>query len=207
MKLFNASWDTQDPFHMFEAVISVSSPDHLQKGGALLLHGGEDISPSIYNHKNSKYCHAKKEPSVRDQLELDLIKRAVSLEMPIIGICRGAQLLCAFDGGHLVQHIVGHATEGHNVVSEQYGNLGVSNSAHHQMMQPRKSRDNNIIGYVEETLYGYEEKDILREYQNCPEIIHFNKIKGFGIQGHPEWMKRDDLYLNNCIKIMKDVLL
>lgn len=126
---------------------------------------------------------------------------------PIIGICRGAQLLCAIDGGHLVQHIIGHGKNGHTVHSRLYGNMGESNTAHHQMMIPRSSRENTLIGYTDETILGYEQEDKLREYTHCPEVVHFSAFNAIGIQGHPEWMNMGEKYMQNLRKVIQEYLL
>lgn len=207
MRLFSALYESHDPFSMFEAVDYVKSPEELTKDGVLMLHGGADISPTIYKHKVSKYCHADERLTIRDEKEIAFIKQAKKLSIPIIGICRGAQLLCALDGGHLVQHIVGHKADNHKVVSDQYGNLGDSNTAHHQMMQPRKSRSNTLIGYVNQPVYGYEQEDMLREYAHVPEVVHFGEYNALGIQGHPEWMKPGDKFIQNLRIVIKDYLL
>jgi len=203
MKMYSALYRIEhDPFGIVdEQPIAVRKPEDIPNDakGFLLLHGGEDISPSIYGEQTNKYCRAPNEPSQRDQLELDLIKRARELDLVILGICRGAQLLCAVDGGKLVQHIVGHGNKDHTVSSPEYGDvIGKSNTAHHQMMVPRSSRMNTILGVVNEKVLGYSELNTLREYDRVPEIVVFNKLKGFGVQFHPEWMNPTDTIVNWC---------
>jgi gamma-glutamyl-gamma-aminobutyrate hydrolase PuuD len=201
MILQSALFTAPNLWNLFDSVEVVDRPSKLTKDGCLLLHGGEDISPSIYKHNNSSYCHAPSTPSRRDKIEMDFIKQAQELNIPIIGICRGAQLLCAMDGGHLVQHIVGHGHAGHNISSNIYGDLGKSNTAHHQMMCPRKTKSNKLLGYVQETLYGFEQNDKLREYTYCPEIIWFGEFNALAIQGHPEWMSNEDPFMKNLASI------
>ena len=80
----------------------VHKPDDLKQDTILILHGGGDISPSLYKKKRSPRSGGCQIPTQRDQQEWDLITRAVELNIPIVGICRGAQMLCAFDGGPIV---------------------------------------------------------------------------------------------------------
>ena len=208
MILYSVGRASHDPFNIFSKVETAMSPDQLKPGGALLLHGGEDISPSIYNHKVSNFCHAGDKPSKRDQFEIDMANRAIDLEMPIIGICRGAQLVCALDGGYLVQHIVGHGYDGHIVINPENGQrLGKSNTAHHQMMMPRKSKTNLILGIVNEIITGFEQDDKLRSYEGAIELVHFKKINALGIQGHPEWMQPSDEYVANIARYIKEEML
>ena len=203
MRVYSALYEQQhDPFGITkETPVCVTSPDAIPEDakGYLLLHGGEDISPSIYGEKNNTYCHASTTPSRRDQLELALIKRAREIDLPIVGICRGAQLLCCVDGGKLAQHIVGHHDVPHVIINPNNGQeLGKSNTAHHQMMIPRYSKMTRVLGVVNSPVLSYSENNTLREHDNVPEIVVFNKLKAFGVQFHPEWMKPSDTIVDWC---------
>ena len=77
----------------------------------LILAGGNDVDPAAYG--------AEPHPETgvpipeRDRLELALTRRAVERDMPVLGICRGMQLLNVALGGTLVQHVpdaVGHGS-------------------------------------------------------------------------------------------------
>jgi putative glutamine amidotransferase len=76
---------------------------HYQRCDALLLAGGEDVHPSFY----SAEPHPKlgKPNPFQDEVELALARRAAAEGMPILGICRGIQLLNAALGGTLYQDI------------------------------------------------------------------------------------------------------
>jgi len=88
----------------------VHDPDHvLDLIDGLILAGGNDIDPATYG--------AVPHPTVtetvpeRDASELALVSRAWERDMPVLGICRGMQLLNVARGGTLIQHLpdeVGH---------------------------------------------------------------------------------------------------
>ncbi|EGX56472.1 putative glutamine amidotransferase [Streptomyces zinciresistens K42] len=73
----------------------------------LVIAGGPDVEPVRYG--------AEREPRTgppapeRDEWELALIDAALGAGVPLLGICRGMQLLNVALGGTLVQHIDGHA--------------------------------------------------------------------------------------------------
>jgi putative glutamine amidotransferase len=69
----------------------------------LLLAGGGDIEPARYGAADHPAQYGV-DPG-RDQLELALARAAVSMELPLLGICRGVQLLNVAFGGTLVQHL------------------------------------------------------------------------------------------------------
>jgi putative glutamine amidotransferase len=69
----------------------------------LLLTGGGDVDPALYGeHRHASVDDA--EPG-RDEFELDLARRAMTGEVPLLAICRGAQVLNVAAGGTLVQDI------------------------------------------------------------------------------------------------------
>ena len=74
---------------------------------ALVIAGGPDVDPARYgaerDPRTGPPAHA------RDTWELALIDAALSAGVPLLGVCRGMQLLNVALGGTLVQHVEGHA--------------------------------------------------------------------------------------------------
>jgi putative glutamine amidotransferase len=77
----------------------------------LLLPGGEDVDPSFYG----EVPDAKTGPIDRelDETELDLFRQARELKLPVLGICRGQQVINVAMGGSLVQHLEDHEVRAH----------------------------------------------------------------------------------------------
>lgn len=69
----------------------------------LVLTGGGDIDPVFYGEERHPTVEDA-EPG-RDEFELDLARRAVEADLPVLAICRGAQVLNVAFGGTLVQDI------------------------------------------------------------------------------------------------------
>lgn len=79
-------------------------PDQvLQLVDAVILAGGRDIGPAAYGHAPHAATAAPDFP--RDRAELAVARRALELDVPILGICRGMQLLNVAFGGTLDQHV------------------------------------------------------------------------------------------------------
>jgi putative glutamine amidotransferase len=82
--------------------ISVRHPPSGFELDALITGGGNDISPEHYGGDID--ARVKSDPE-RDQLEMKWIRRALEMKLPMLGICRGAQLINVVLGGTLYQDI------------------------------------------------------------------------------------------------------
>jgi putative glutamine amidotransferase len=75
----------------------------------LLLAGGVDIDPAAYGQRP----HPETQETVpeRDAFEIALTRRAIELDLPVLGICRGMQLINVALGGTLIQHLPEHVLQ------------------------------------------------------------------------------------------------
>jgi putative glutamine amidotransferase len=83
---------------------TTEDPDQtLELVDGLMLAGGADIHPKYYGAQ----AHPETKALVpqRDAFELALTNRAIELDMPVLGICRGMQLINIALGGTLLQHV------------------------------------------------------------------------------------------------------
>lgn len=81
----------------------------------LILAGGEDIDPSQYGQQPHPETFGVRPD--RDRAELALLRAAIERDMPVLGICRGSQVINVGLGGDLHQHlpeVVGHERHKHN---------------------------------------------------------------------------------------------
>jgi len=72
----------------------------------LCLTGGGDIDPARYGEANIK---SEDIDPARDAIELALLERALERDIPVLGVCRGLQLINVRFGGSLEQHHLGHS--------------------------------------------------------------------------------------------------
>ena len=69
----------------------------------VLLTGGGDVDPVLYGE--SRHATVEDAEPGRDEFEIDLARRAMEADLPLLAICRGAQVLNVAAGGTLVQDI------------------------------------------------------------------------------------------------------
>lgn len=196
LRLVSAMYSDFYPFEnikLFNEFEVAEHPDTLDgTKDVLVVWGGADIHPALYNKGRSPRSHAGERPSHRDLIEWQLMQRAALLGIPIIGVCRGAQMLCALAGGILAQHVDNHS--GYHPVLTADGKRIVVNSIHHQLMVPDNT-NHELIAWTPERMSEVYHDDItlmqVDRQLGDPEFIYFNDVKGIAIQWHPEMMELD----------------
>jgi putative glutamine amidotransferase len=82
--------------------LKIGQPVPWNELDALLITGGEDIDPALYGAQPHASYSGNRQ---RDAAELRWATQAFARKLPVLGICRGSQLLNALLGGTLVQDI------------------------------------------------------------------------------------------------------
>ena len=219
--LYSALWSANPFYELFDRVVAVYDPSDLSElNSCLVIWGGEDICPKIYGQEPGNYCSAVT-ISERDEAEISLMLGAWERHIPVIGVCRGAQLAVALAGGKLIQHVTGHG--GSHAILDIEGNKVITNSLHHQMMypwnlskdkyrllawaSPARSKDylweddDRPVNFPMEAHFNEPFKENL--YLLEPEIVLLSETKTLCIQGHPEFCSRDDRFLTYCNSFIK----
>lgn len=80
---------------------------YLAKAGGLLLSGGGDVGPALYGAARSPLCGPG--DWKRDRMEIYLCRKALERDLPVMGICRGVQVMNVALQGTLLQHVEGHS--------------------------------------------------------------------------------------------------
>ena len=172
--------------------VLVTHPDEmLDRIDGLILSGGADIDPSSYGA--TPHPETKRTVPERDHTEIALVRRAVERDMPMLGICRGMQLLNVAMGGTLHQHIpdiVGHEDHRRNPGSFENsdhdvrldeGSLAARAAGEH--VHVTKSHHHQAVDEIGEGLVvtGRSELDGLVETIEVPTCRYV-----LGVQWHPE---------------------
>lgn len=159
---------------------------------SLLFTGGEDISPALYGEEN---VQSGWNSPRRDAVEKAAYEYAVKHKLPMVGICRGAQMICALSGGRLFQH-VDHHTGRHEMITHDGQVMDVS-SLHHQMLRPAGNFELRAWStprskqYVHASAEGKKVVLTKPDLGKDPEAVWYPDIKAYCIQGHPEFMHDD----------------
>jgi gamma-glutamyl-gamma-aminobutyrate hydrolase PuuD len=76
-------------------------PQYMSSMAGLLIVEGEDIQPKRYKARRENVRYLEKTDPVKDEIEIRLLRHALRRKVPILGICRGSQLLNVVCGGTL----------------------------------------------------------------------------------------------------------
>ena len=173
---------TESRYHSYEEALTAlgAQVSYTDPGacGALLLPGGGDVHPRRYGQPLAGSEGIDEE---KDQRELAAVEAFVRRGLPVLGICRGCQVLNVAFGGTLFQDIPGHSrTEegdrlhGSRTVDEMlidlYGERFVVNSSHHQAVD-RPGQGLRAVQWADD---------------GTVEAVRHESLPIFAVQWHPE---------------------
>jgi len=166
------------------------------KFDGLVLTGGIDVDPASYGaerHPKVKYMDSR-----RDEFELDVLRRALDADLPVLAICRGHQLLNVAFGGALLQHIEG---DGHRALKEE----GMPSQWHIVRLEPA-SLLSAAYALTEMEVNSRHHQAVVQETQapdlRCVAVSPDGLVEGVestrhswvvGVQWHPERLEPDHL--------------
>ena len=153
----------------------------------LILAGGRDIDPATYG---AERANGTDDPRTeRDEFELALAQRAMERDIPLLGICRGMQLMNIARGGTLVQSLPEHLhrrsvgtfdgndhpvrLEESSLAARATGDVSHGTLSHHHQGIDRVGDGLRVTGWADE--------DELPEALEDPELQF-----ALGVQWHPE---------------------
>jgi putative glutamine amidotransferase len=177
----------------------VTDPDEgLDMLDGLMLTGGSDVDPGSYGAERHALTGAT-DPS-RDAFEIAFVRRALERDLPVLGICRGMQIMNVARGGTLHQHLpelLGH--EHHRRVPGSFdgadhhvrllpGSLAAraageerhATKSHHHQGIDRVGEDLAVTGWA--------------DFDDCVEAVEDPRKRfALGVQWHPEADERSRL--------------
>lgn len=98
-------------------------PSALSAVDGLVLAGGADVDPAGYGHESHEKTVSRPE---RDRFEFALLREALRRRLPVLGVCRGMQVLNVALGGTLTQHLPDSVGTAHQPGPATYGTTRVT---------------------------------------------------------------------------------
>jgi gamma-glutamyl-gamma-aminobutyrate hydrolase PuuD len=172
--------------------------DYVEELDGLVLQGGADVSPLTYGETPLKPAWTG--DRVRDLYEIDLLQEFVSRGKPVLGICRGLQLINVAFGGTLYQDVSSqHAGGGEHLdpdaYDEHYHAISILPGSGLAGLYPGISEARvNSIHHQAAKVIG---EDLVVEALSAPDqVIEAVRWRGssyvLGVQWHPEFHHPDN---------------
>lgn len=179
------------------AYITTISTGDLENASGLILPGGGDITPSFFGEKNT--C-SKAIDTELDILQFRALELFIKKNKPVLGICKGLQLINIYFGGNIYQDLPTasfhqyttqdqfHPTtiEKNTILFSLYGPSLIVNSAHHQGIKKIGS-DLNAIQWADDGVI---------------EGIYHTKHPILGVQWHPERLLNGALLFSHFVSLV-----
>lgn len=174
---------------------------------ALLLPGGGDISPHRYGQEpDPRVYNVDLE---QDRLDFELAQHALDRNLPILGICRGMQLLNVLYGGTLIQHLPASAVEHSFQLKQESTTLAGRFTPHEVEIDP----DSTLAGILGPSVrcasahhqavdeMGEGLRVVARAADGTIEAVEDPRRSVIGVQWHPEIREhggevQDRLFMN-----------
>lgn len=196
-----------------------SVKDLVKKIDGLLLQAGSDVCPLTYGEEPLKPEWSG--DKIRDQYEIALIKECIKRDKPILGICRGLQIINVALKGTLLQDINTQVPETFNhrkweIYDQNFHDIKIESETHLAKLYPKQKQVRvNSIHHQGIKDLG---KNLVVEAKSANDSIieairylpHGKKIKQnpyvFAVQWHPEFHDPKDKNLLDSTPILKEFL-
>ncbi|MBI1890573.1 MAG: type 1 glutamine amidotransferase [Burkholderiales bacterium] len=185
--------------------------DYAKHLDGLVLQGGADVSPQSYSSTPTR--PEWNGDRARDMYELELLHEFFEASKPVLGICRGCQLINVAFGGTLYQDIASDVPNAIEHVSALY------DSHRHTVTFPQGSTlaalFSNHAEPVVNSIHHQAIKDLGRDLtveavsgpDNIVEAIRYRKARFvMGVQWHPEFHRAHGADLLDCTPILDQFL-
>jgi putative glutamine amidotransferase len=174
-------------------LLSLDTPvDVVERLDGILISGGADVHPDAYGQPLAPELTSL-EPA-RDAYEFAILEAAYAAEVPVLGICRGLQIINVHHGGTIHQHVPDHgrhdlpidhllhdvAFAPGSIAAGIYGPQIAVNSLHHQTID--EVGDGLLV--VGRCVGGPDD--------NAIEAIEVDGVEALAVQWHPEMLNSPD---------------
>jgi putative glutamine amidotransferase len=192
-------------------LVGPCNPWDVEQFDALLLVGGVDINPKLYNERPAPETQEINDE--RDTLELKMIRAFFDLKKPVFGVCRGIQILNVVQGGGLIQHIPSFLP-----AQEEHRSLGKKDSTHSLRFTRSSLLSDTLRGVTEVNSAHHQavHPDVLGEGLRVIAVSGAGIIEAvegidlpspvLAVQWHPERLPPDHPASANLLKLMLEMV-
>ncbi len=181
--------------------------DYIDSFDSFIFSGGQDVTPYLYGQE---IANVTRTPQIdRDLFEIELIKKAISNDKAILGICRGSQLINVALGGTLYQDL---SLYGASVTHEQPEDINNAIPTHRIQIDPKSIFYQYLGESCEVNSIHHQGIDLLAEKlkpsaisEDCVIEAFESKLQDkriFGVQWHPEMMARKNPDMNKLFELV-----
>lgn len=159
----------EDLFYLDYGCKKASYP---QEADLVVFTGGEDLHPYLYDDipdGNGWYNRQ------RDAFEIEIYEKVRDLRIPMVGICRGGQLINVMEGGRMIQDL-SPMHSGQRLIRGLAGSFWVEEDHHQGMIPPQDDSKYKVLAYD--------------DIDSNIEVIWFPEAMALAFQAHPEWDER-----------------
>ncbi|GAB3626004.1 hypothetical protein GCM10027419_08520 [Pandoraea terrae] len=185
--------------------------DYAKHLDGLVLQGGADVSPHTYSEAATR--HEWQGDRMRDMYELELLHEFIEAGKPILGVCRGCQLINVAFGGTLHQDIATDLPEAIAHVTDTYEHNRHTlrfpeGSSLSQMLQMHETPIVNSIHHQSVKTLGRDlTVEAVCEEDGVVEAIRYRKAPFvMGLQWHPEFHRAGGPEFLDCTPVLDTFL-
>ncbi|MYM22362.1 gamma-glutamyl-gamma-aminobutyrate hydrolase [Duganella sp. FT135W] len=185
--------------------------DYAKHLDGLVLQGGADVSPQSYSETATRPEWGG--DRARDMYELELLHEFVEAGKPVLGICRGCQLINVAFGGTLYQDIATDMPDSLAHVNDAYdrNRHEVSFPVGSSLARLFKGRSSGLVNSIHHQAVKTLGRDMSVEALSVPdnvvEAIRYRKAPFvMGLQWHPEFHRAGGVELLDCTAILDNFL-
>ena len=191
---------------------NIQLADYVRHLDGLVLQGGADLAPETYGEEPLKPEWAG--DRVRDRYELEVLQEFMHADKPVLGICRGAQLINVALGGTLYQDINSQlpGTLGHRAAhtyEKNFHDISIEPESGLARMYPgvRGGRVNSIH---HQSIRQLGRDLVVEAYSEPDRVVEAIRWQGrgyvFGVQWHPEFLDPADAFALSPMPILDEFL-
>lgn len=191
---------------------SIRLSDYVRHLDGLILQGGADLAPETYGEEPLKPEWAG--DRVRDRYELEVLEEFMAADKPVLGICRGAQLINVALGGTLHQDINSQlpgtlAHRATHTYEQNFHAISFEPESGLARMYP------GVRGGRVNSIHHQSVKDLGRDlvveaYSEPDRVVEAMRWQGrsyvFGVQWHPEFLDPRDESVLSPMPILDEFL-